>query len=161
MAKKQNTKVEFADSAHKVWLAGLGALATAGAEGEKLFDALVQRGEKLEKQVNLPVGQASARVLETVEQARARASDTLDSISNTIDDTVALALRRLGVPTKAEIKSLAQRVEKLTRAVEAGAKPRRAARKTTRKSTARGASSRKTAGRKTTARRAPKPRATA
>ena len=69
--KTQNPVV---DSAREVWLAGLGALATAGAEGEKLFDALVRRGEKLEKQVEGPVGKASAKVRGTVKQARARAT---------------------------------------------------------------------------------------
>ena len=170
MAKK-NTKVELADSAHKVWLAGLGALATAGAEGEKLFNSLVRRGETLEKQVQRPVESASARVSKTVKEARARAGETLESISSTVDDTVAMALGRLGVPSRAEIASLGKRVEKLTRAVEAkkqaGSTRPKAARKSSAKATAkkkipiRKATARTSKAKKATRRKTAKPRATA
>lgn len=149
---KGSKKVESAGSAHKVWLAGLGALAAAGAEGEKLFHTLVRRGETLEKQVQGPVDAASARVSQTVKQARERAGETLESISNTIDDTVSMALGRLGVPTSSEIASLGKRVEKLTRAVEARKKPQRPARKAAPKSSAK-ATAKKAAARKTKARK--------
>jgi hypothetical protein len=33
------------DSAHVIWLAGLGAFAKAQQEGSKLFDSLVKEGE--------------------------------------------------------------------------------------------------------------------
>jgi hypothetical protein len=33
------------DSAHQIWLAGLGAFAKAQEEGTKVFDALVKEGE--------------------------------------------------------------------------------------------------------------------
>jgi hypothetical protein len=44
--------------AHKVWLAGLGAL-TAGTEGgDKAFNALVEKGRKIESQVEEMIGRA-------------------------------------------------------------------------------------------------------
>jgi len=164
---ESKAKVELADSAHKVWLAGLGALAAAGAEGERLFHTLVRRGESVEKQVQGPVESAGAWVSETVKQARDRAGKTIDSISSTIDETVALALSRLGVPSRAEIASLAERVEKLTRAVDAKqktvAKPRRSAAKPAprRKAATRKTATSKAATRRTTRSRATKPQATA
>lgn len=36
---------------HQVWLAGLGALATAEQEGSDLFQTLVKRGQNLESEV--------------------------------------------------------------------------------------------------------------
>ncbi|HCB39950.1 MAG TPA: poly(hydroxyalkanoate) granule-associated protein, partial [Gammaproteobacteria bacterium] len=36
------------ESANQIWLAGLGAYSKAEEEGGKLFEALVQDGEKLE-----------------------------------------------------------------------------------------------------------------
>ena len=42
-------KAEIKANASKVWLAGLGALATAEEEGGKLFRGLVKKGETYEK----------------------------------------------------------------------------------------------------------------
>ena len=142
MAKKKGSTDELTDAAHKVWLAGLGALATAGQEGEKLFSTLVSRGEKLENKVD-PVERASASVRNTVKGVRTRAGRTLGSIQTTIDDSVSSALHRLGVPTRSEIAALSQRVEKLTRAVEK--------RKTAKRKPAKKKATRRTAPKKTTA----------
>ena len=122
MAKRKGKKVDLADSAHRVWLAGLGALATAGREGEKMFDTLVARGRELEKDVDRPVKRAGARVRGTVRAATSRAGKSLGGIQDSIDETVSSALHRLGVPTQAEIAELGKKVEKLTRAVESRGK---------------------------------------
>ncbi|MGB5658402.1 MAG: phasin family protein, partial [Thermoanaerobaculia bacterium] len=47
MTKKSKTDVqnEVVQSAQKIWLAGIGALATAEEEGSKLFNSLVKKGE--------------------------------------------------------------------------------------------------------------------
>ena len=36
------------DSSRQIWLAGLGAFSRAQAEGTKLFESLVEQGQKLE-----------------------------------------------------------------------------------------------------------------
>ncbi|HNJ75966.1 MAG TPA: phasin family protein, partial [Azospira sp.] len=36
------------ESAHQIWLAGLGAFAKAQDEGNKVFDALVKEGESIQ-----------------------------------------------------------------------------------------------------------------
>ena len=50
MAVKKNSKKTQAlpmlkESAHEIWLAGLGAFALAGDEGGRLFKQLVKKGE--------------------------------------------------------------------------------------------------------------------
>lgn len=144
MAKTKGNRNELTDTAHRVFLAGLGALATAGQEGEKLFKVLVSRGEKLEKKVDPAMDKAGASVRKTVKNVRARAGKTLGNIQNVIDDSVSSALHRLGVPTRSEIVALTKRVERLTRAVEG--------KKTARRTPAR-KKARKTAAKKRTARR--------
>lgn len=118
MARKSSGNNEFSDVAHNVWLAGLGALAAAGDEGEKLFRTLVARGKKVEKQVVPPMDRAGTRLRSTVEQVRSRASKSLGSIQSTIDDSVTATLHSLGVPTRKEIAELTRKVERLTRAVD-------------------------------------------
>ena len=41
---------ELTEQGHKVWLAGLGALATVEEEGTKLFNRLVDRGQEFEEE---------------------------------------------------------------------------------------------------------------
>jgi poly(hydroxyalkanoate) granule-associated protein len=115
MAKKDpRTQHELWDSAHKIWLAGLGALSAAEEEGEKLFKTLVSRGEKYEHRVKEPVEKVSG----TMKKARSRAGKTLESIESAVDDQVTSVLNRLGVPTRDEIAKLSRKVERLTQAVE-------------------------------------------
>jgi len=115
MAKKKARKKDIKDAAHKVWLAGLGALSTAGKEGEKMFHTLVERGQRAEKKVNVPLDKAGARMRVTVKELRGRAGEKLDGLQSTIDDGVHAAMKRLGVPSRDEIDALQERVEQLTR----------------------------------------------
>lgn len=46
---------EVRESAQKIWLAGLGALALAEEEGARLFDTLVERGRELERGDSEPI----------------------------------------------------------------------------------------------------------
>jgi len=66
IAKKKSKQLqdELMGSAHRVWLAGLGAMAMAEQESNKLFKALVERGETVE-----------VRGKETVEKAKGTVTD--------------------------------------------------------------------------------------
>jgi len=143
MAKTKGKK-DLADSAHRVWLAGLGALATAGREGEKLFETLVARGREMEQDVEGPVKRAGARVRGTAKAATTRAGKSLGGIQASIDETVSSALHRLGVPTQAEIAELGKKVEKLTRAVESRGKATKKTKKTKAKRVTKKAKAKKT-----------------
>lgn len=129
MAKKQQKKVydEVLDSAHKIWLAGLGALAKAEEEGTKVFHNLVEAGEQFEARGK----QRFTLVKGKVQEAREAAEKEIGKLGNTLDDQVANAVARLGVPSRDEIQRLTKRVEELTAKVDK-IKPAPRARKATR-----------------------------
>ena len=128
MAKK-NWQGDVRESAHKIWLAGLGALATAEQEGSKLFKTLVEQGERYEaegkqklKEAKKDAEAASARAKkvaeETADRARRAAEGAWEQIGGAFDDKLAKTLHRIGVPTREEINALSRRIEELTNAVE-------------------------------------------
>ena len=117
MATKQKAKKlpeEVRESASKIWLAGLGALATAEEEGSKLFKNLVKKGEEVESRGKEEIG----RFRDLVTAVRGKAGRAIEGVSDRIDDQVAAALARLGVPSKDEIATLSSRVEELSKLVE-------------------------------------------
>lgn len=122
MAKKKdeskNLPGDLADSAHKIWLAGLGALAVAEAEGGKAFRKLVERGEDFERRGRAGIEKMKDSVGKAADKARGSVEGTLDKVGGSFDDRVADALHRIGVPTREEISTLTKRVEELTKAVE-------------------------------------------
>lgn len=133
MAKKKDTKKvvqsEIAESAHKIWLAGLGALASAEEGGSKLFKSLVEKGETFEARGKKQFG----KVKDKVRSATGKAESTIDAIGDTFDEKVSVTLKKLGVPTRSEIARLTKRVEELNKKVDQ-LKPRAkktAAKKTT------------------------------
>lgn len=109
---------ELQGSVHKVWLAGLGALSAAGEEGNKLFNNLVEKGEKYEKEGGKRVEDMKSKAEEAAGKVRDQAETTWDKIEQRVDDTVATVLRRTGVPSREEIATLTRRVEELTAVVE-------------------------------------------
>jgi len=98
------------DSAHQIWLAGLGAFSKAQEEGSKLFETLVKEGQEVEARTK-KVGE------EGVEEARAKTSGTWDKLEQVFEDRVSRALNQLGVPTRNDIQELADRVEELSKNV--------------------------------------------
>lgn len=107
----KNLQDELKDSAHRIWLAGLGALAAAGEEGTKMFDRLVDRGREYETR-----GRDEAR--KQYEGAKASGDDILKTWSDKLDESVTKALHRMGVPSRDEIHNLTRRVEELNAKVE-------------------------------------------
>ena len=116
----KNVQDPIKDSAHKIWLAGLGALAAAGEEGDKLFRRLVEKGETVE-----------VKGKQQVDVAKDKLGNLWSEVESKVDDRVTNVLHRVGVPTREEISKLTKRVEDLARKVEqlAGAKKPAAARK--------------------------------
>jgi len=154
--KKKSTSEPLTESAHRIWLAGLGALATAEKEGSKLFRDLVAKGETFDTSVQTPVRSARGKVRETFDDVRSKAGKTVERLENAFDDRVQDVLQRLGVPSRDEIASLSKRVERLTKAVDSStgtAKKRTATRK---KSAAKKTATRKAATRKSAAKKAVK-----
>lgn len=98
---------ELAESAHRIWLAGLGALAAAEEEGSKVFNRLVDRGKDVE-----------SRGKQQVHDVKSRAENAWSGVGDKIDEKVTAALHRLGVPTREEIQNLTRKVEELNAKVE-------------------------------------------
>ncbi len=107
LAKAKDMQAEVTASAHKVWLAGLGALALAQEEGGKLFETLVKRGRDVE-----------TRGTHTIRDAGDRAVDAFRKVGKGMDEQVSATLHRLGVPTREDIAALNRRVELLTATIE-------------------------------------------
>lgn len=132
MAAKKNSKKTQAlpmlkESAHEIWLAGLGAFALAGEEGGKLFGQLVKKGEGLEKLNKTRINNLVNRAGDLQGDARMAVA----RITTPIEAGMTSAMHRLGVPTRKEISTLTKRVEELTRVV---ARSKTKARKATRRS---------------------------
>jgi poly(hydroxyalkanoate) granule-associated protein len=121
------------ESARSVWLAGVGALAVAEDQGgrlvtdsEKLFGRLVKEGrtyeaknrKRLATMLDTMKGNVKG-VREDVGAAVGKVTGRVGHrVTEPINDAIAAALHRLGVPTRREIQVLTRRVEELTRAVE-------------------------------------------
>ncbi|MEO8198381.1 MAG: phasin family protein [Thermoanaerobaculia bacterium] len=142
MATKKQTEQDFKEeikqNAEKVWLAGLGALATAEEEGGKLFRGLMKKGESYEKKGLAQFDKLKAKVEGVAETAKDRAGeawgkveDKVVDVEDKLDDRVAVVLRKIGVPSKNEIATLTRRVEELTLLVEKKLKPTRKVKRAT------------------------------
>ena len=99
------------ESAHQIWLAGLGAFAKAQEEGGKVFEALVKEGEAIQAKTRKAAENK-------VSEIAGKATGTWDRLEQVFEDRVARALHSLGVPTKQDIQTLSKRVAELTDAVQ-------------------------------------------
>ena len=122
MAKKKKKAKEIQndimDSAHKVWLAGLGAVAMAEDEGSKIFSDLISKGKNLERRSQNQTKEQMEKAKGTVAGLKIVAESYWETFSRTVDDSVTDVVHRIGVPTKDEIETLTKKVEDLTAAVD-------------------------------------------
>lgn len=109
---------DLKESAHRIWLAGLGALAAAEQEGTKMFNRLVDRGRDAESRNKVDFKEQVDRAKEQVDQAKAKVGSAVEEWGEKLDETITSALHRLGVPTRDEIRTLTLRVEELNAKVE-------------------------------------------
>jgi poly(hydroxyalkanoate) granule-associated protein len=112
--KYKDLQDNITESAYKIWLAGLGAVAYAQENGEKLFTDLVDRGREMEARARL----APPDMTTTLKEATGKAATAWQQINKGVDDQMTAALHRIGVPTRQEIATLGKRVELLTASVE-------------------------------------------
>lgn len=105
----------FAD---RVWFAGLGAVALARTEGAKVLTVLIEQGEYLEKQGLSPTGFAKSAT-GAFGTVTTNAKDMYEQFQHALDERVAAALHRLGLPTREEIAALSKRIDELAAAIEA------------------------------------------
>src|SRR5437763_4208494 len=113
-AHEKNAQEEIKDSVHRIWLAGLGALAAAEEEGSKLFSRLVERGRDVESRGKVEVDKVKVEV----DKMKTKAESAFETWGDKFDEKLTSTLNRLGVPTRDEIRNLTQKVEELNHKIE-------------------------------------------
>jgi poly(hydroxyalkanoate) granule-associated protein len=101
------------DSAHKIWLAGLGAFERAKSEGPKMFEVLVEQGKGLRAKAR----DAADQALKTVSQGAGEARGKWDKLEQVFEDRVSKSLSRLGVAGGREVENLSRQVRELNESV--------------------------------------------
>ncbi len=109
----------------QIWLAGLGAYSKISKDGNKLFDTLVQDGEKAEKLAKSEVEKQVGAVKSSAKSARSKVDEVKDlalgkwgELEEAFDKRLNSAISRLGVPSRNEVKELHGKVETLTKQLE-------------------------------------------
>jgi len=106
------------DSAHQVWLAGVGAYTRAGEQGSRLIQRLVGLGERIETgartRVDAGLGAAESRAREV----RDSATEVWQRFETLVQHQVSRALNGLQIPTARDVHELNRRVEALQKAVD-------------------------------------------
>ncbi|WP_090142322.1 phasin family protein [Limnohabitans sp. DM1] len=104
-------------SAHNIWLAGLGAMAKAQEQGSKAMEALVNDGLALQRKSQAEAQQrlqeATERLTHMATDLGQQASVRVDKLEHLFEDRVAKALHRLGMPTLLDMQMLTARIEQL------------------------------------------------
>ena len=116
MAKKKAKELQndIMDSAHKVWLAGLGAVSVAEQKGGEFFQELIDKGQKLESRSKQEMEKAKG----TMSGVKTVAESYWETFGRTLDDKMTSVIHRIGVPTKDEIETLTKKVEDLTASID-------------------------------------------
>jgi poly(hydroxyalkanoate) granule-associated protein len=151
-------QAKVAQSANRIWLAGLGAFALAEEEGGKMFRSLVKKGaayeekgkdqlERIREQVESLAGVARTKATQVAGKVEKGAGRAWGRVGDNVDEAVGAALSKVGVPTKDEINKLTRRIEDLTQLVEKRVGNGKVAQ---RRTGTRKAGARKAAGRRTT-----------
>lgn len=106
---EEEARSRFFETARKVLLAGIGAVALAQDEAEDFVNRLVERGEIAEKD-------ARKLMKEVTEKRTKRAEKELDK---RVEDL----LERLNVPSKGDIEQLTHKINTLTHKIDELKKP--------------------------------------
>lgn len=123
-AAKNLSVGQVAESAQKVWLAGLGAVAKAQANSGKIVETLadqagvlVAEGKKIEARV---VSAAAAKAKEAQAAAKsfaktksAETAQTLGKLEGVFEERVSKTLNTFGIPSSKQVRELIVRMEEL------------------------------------------------
>jgi len=110
------------DSARQIWLAGLGAYNKAEEDAGKIFEKLVKEGEEIENLTRGAVEKKIRVVEDTVEGVKEKANGTIGKLESVFDQRVSKALKKMGIPTRGEIKELEEQIAELKAQLEASKK---------------------------------------
>ena len=102
-------------NAHDIWMAGLGALSKAQAQGQKAVQDLVAQGENFQQQAQAQWSEMTQRMVNPF-SAAAPAVNKLEGI---FEQRVAQALHAMGMPNAADVRALQEEVLALNARVAA------------------------------------------
>jgi poly(hydroxyalkanoate) granule-associated protein len=109
------------DSAQQIWLAGMGAFSKAQSEGGKLFEALINEGQKLQRKTQglaeEKISEVTGRMTSMAGDVTSKAGQHWDKLEAIFEQRTAKAMSRLGVPTAKDVAALTKRVDELAAAV--------------------------------------------
>jgi poly(hydroxyalkanoate) granule-associated protein len=116
---------DMLEAIHQIWLAGIGAVATARKEGPQRFEQLLEEGARIsdkarkvaDNAVKTALEQVQSTVGSRVKDAQSQANDALDNLEKIFQTRVHRALNRIGVPSADQIASLSKRVQALSDSV--------------------------------------------
>ncbi|NIR28164.1 MAG: phasin family protein [Gammaproteobacteria bacterium] len=121
-SEKQQGAGGILDSAHEIWLAGVGAFTKAQKEGGKVFQSLVRTGREVESQREAAgkgsKEEARFELGEKIEEVRERAALSWDRFEHVIEERLSKALDRLGVPRRNDLEALSRRIERLEKTLK-------------------------------------------
>ena len=97
----------MSDLIRKALFAGIGAVALTKEKAEELVDELIKRGEV-----------ASEERPKIVQDLLGKAEETKKEWSGKVEKVVKETVEKLGIPAKAELDALSQKIDALTAEVE-------------------------------------------
>ena len=112
------------DSAHQIWLAGLGAFAKAQGQGGKVFDSLIKEGVSLQKKTQVvaeeKLGDVAGKMTAMAGEVGHKANAQWDKLESIFEERTARAMAKLGVPNAKALAALVDRVAALEQAAGIG-----------------------------------------
>ncbi len=107
----ERTREELVNAGRSLWLASLGAIAEADEAGKKLFDRLVERGRPLDERQRKAAEAFTDRANGAMREAGKLMQDTVEYESRQV-------LRKMGVLTREDVRTLAARLDILSRQID-------------------------------------------
>ncbi len=109
------------DSAHQIWLAGLGAFAKAQGGGGKVFETLMKEGVSLQRKTQTAaeekLSDVAVKMTAMAGEVGQKANAQWDKLEGIFEQRTARALAKLGVPSAQTLADLGARLDALATAV--------------------------------------------
>jgi len=106
------------ESAHQIWLAGMGAFARAQAEGTKVFETLVQEGTSLQKKTQSAaedkISEVTSKMTNMAGDVQAKAGQHWDKLESIFEQRTSKAMHKLGVPSAKDVAAMVARIDALS-----------------------------------------------
>lgn len=118
--KTQTKPVQHpADTARKLWLAGLGAFSVARRRGGETFSSLIGEGKQFQTHAQKLAHEirtdAQAQIKGSIAPLRSAWQHNIARTGAAVQKGIGVVLARAGIPSKADIEELTRRVSALSR----------------------------------------------